>query len=72
MENIWGAQLDNRYDCKVTRINEAHGLLTVVDTTNQKVLLSNEVTLSYGAQFGPDVDDVEDWETRCVHAVDGS
>jgi hypothetical protein len=71
MQKIWQAQLDNRYDCEVTRINEAHGHLTVTDTTNQKVLLSNEVTLAYGAQFGPDVDDVADWEIRCVQAVDG-
>lgn len=70
MEVIWEAKLDDRYDCQVTRINEAHGHLTVTDTTNQAILLSNEVTLSYGAKFGPDVDDVSDWEIRCVKAVD--
>lgn len=72
MQKIWQAQLDDRYDCLVTRINEAHGLLTVTDTTDKKILLSNEVTLSYGAQFGPDMDDVADWEERCIQAVDGS
>lgn len=71
MEKIWEARLDDRYDCQVTRINEAHGHLTVTDTTNKEILLSNEVTLSYGARFGPDVDDVADWEVRCVQAVDG-
>lgn len=71
METIWEAKLDDRYDCQVTRINEAHGHLTVTDTTNQTVLLSNEVTLAYGAAWGPDVDDVLDWQERCVQAVDG-
>ena len=71
MQTIWESQLDDRYDCRVTRINEAHGLLTVTDTENQKTLLSNEVTLSYGAAWGPDVDDVADWQERCVQAVDG-
>lgn len=70
--NIWQATLDDRYDCRVDRINEAHGHLTVTDTTDKKVLLSEEVTLSYGAAFGPDVDDVADWEVRCVQAVDGT
>ena len=71
MEKIWEAQLDNRYDCQVIRINEAHGLLTIIDTENQTTLLSDEVTLAYGARFGPDVDDVTDWQERCVQAVDG-
>lgn len=72
METIWKAQLDDRYDCQVQRINEAHGHLTVTDTTDQKILLQQEVTLSYGARFGPDMDDVADWEERCVQAVDGN
>ncbi len=68
--NIWQATLDDRYDCRVERINEAHGLLTVNDTTNNQVLLSREVTLAYGAAFGPDVEDVAAWEDWCVEAVD--
>jgi hypothetical protein len=71
MENIWQATLDDRFDCRVTRINEAHGHLTVTDTTHNKIVLDQEVTLAYGARFGPDVDDVADWEIRCVQAVDG-
>lgn len=71
MEKIWQAQLDNRYDCAVTRINESHGLLTVTDAENKTTVLENEVTLAYGARFGPDVDDVADWQERCVQAVDG-
>jgi len=70
MDTIWQSTLDNRYDCRVTRINDSHGHLTVTDNTDKKVLLEQEVTLSYGARFGPDVDDVADWETRSVEAVD--
>lgn len=70
MQVIWQATLDDRYDCRVERINEAHGRLQVLDTTDQRMLLLKEVTLAYGAAFGPDVDDVADWEQWCVEAVD--
>lgn len=70
MENIWQATLDDRYTCRVDRINEVHGLLTVKDTIDNRELLSREVTLAYGARFGPDVDDVAQWEDWCVAAVD--
>ncbi len=72
METIWQAKLDDRYDCLVTRVNEAHGQLTVTDNTDKKVLLEREVTLAYGAQFGPDVDDVADWEEWCIQTVDSA
>ena len=70
MESIWFSQLDNRYDCRVTRTDQSHGLLTVTDTTDQRVLLSEAVELSYGAVYGPDIDDVAEWQDKCVAVVD--
>lgn len=66
---IWEAKLDDIYDCKVTRIGEYRGKLTVTDSSN-KVLLDEEVGLMYDAQFGPDISDVALWEEKIVNLID--
>ncbi len=66
---IWEANLDEVYDCKVTRIDEYKGRLTVTDLFD-KVVLDEEVSLMYGARFGPDIDDVSLWQDRCVEVID--
>lgn len=71
MEKIWEAQLDNRYDCTVERLDAYQGLLKVQDTQENRTLLEEHVSLAYGAQFGPDIDDVRTWEDKCVEIVDG-
>jgi hypothetical protein len=70
MENIWQAELDGKYRCSVTRINKRGGTLRVEDTESGKMLLEQDVGLLYGAQFGPDVEDVEKWQGICVAVVD--
>jgi len=70
MENIWHAELDGKYRCSVTRINKRGGTLRVEDTESGKMLLEQDVGLLYGAQFGPDVEDVEKWQSICVAVVD--
>jgi hypothetical protein len=70
-EVIWESNLDNRYDCKVTRNLEYTGQLKVLDTETNQVLLDEEVFLSHGAFFGPDVADVADWRDKIVKVVDG-
>jgi hypothetical protein len=70
MENIWQAELDGKYKCSVTRINKRGGTLRVEDTESGKMLLEQDVGLLYGAQFGPDVEDVEKWQDICVAVVD--
>lgn len=69
MSIIWEAKLDNIYECAVVRTGERFGQLTVKDTAG-KLLLNEEVGLSYGAVFGPDVDDVRIWESMCIMVVD--
>lgn len=70
MSIVWESDLDNQYTCKVTRIDESNGTLTVVDKAEGNVLLCEAVTLSYGSVFGPDPIDVLDWQDRCIRVVD--
>lgn len=67
---IWEASLDNRYDCKVERIDEYGGRLTVVDTETKNLMLDENVSLMYGARFGPDMSDVAHWEEMIIEVID--
>jgi hypothetical protein len=67
---IWESKLDEVFDCKVERIDERRGKLTVIDQFDQ-ILLNEEVGLSYGAMFGPDVADVALWEEMVIKVIDG-
>ena len=67
---IWESKLDEVFDCKVERIDEGRGKLTVIDQFD-RVLLDKEVGLSYGAMFGPDVADVALWEDMVIKVIDG-
>jgi O-acetyl-ADP-ribose deacetylase (regulator of RNase III) len=68
--NIWEAELDSEYKCTVTRINKRGGNLRVVENTTGRELLNQDVGLLYGAQFGPDVEDVAKWQDICVAVVE--
>lgn len=70
MDYIWKADLDGKFKCTVTRINKRGGTLRIEDTESGKTLLEQDVGLAYGAQFGPDIDDVNKWESICVAVVD--
>jgi hypothetical protein len=50
---IWEAKLDDIYDCKVVRLTENTGKLTMTDQFD-RILLDKEVELMYGAVFGPE------------------
>lgn len=67
---IWEAGLDSKFQCKVVRTTDGKGTLTVVEEATGRVLLNTRVPLSYGAMFGPDVDDVAYWREMCIEAVD--
>ena len=73
---IWKSTLDKRYLCRVVRIQRRGvkdgyaGKLTVTDTRHDSVIYEQAVGLAYGAAFGPDVDDVRQWEDLCVDVVD--
>ena len=67
---IWEATLDNIYHCSVVRINKRGGNLRLLETSTGRELLNQDVGLMYGAQFGPDVEDVAKWQDICVAVVD--
>ena len=65
---VWGTQLDKRYNIRVDRTGTYTGTLKIFD--GEKLLKEWPVTLSYQAIFGPDVQDVSDWQAKVVEFVD--
>lgn len=55
----------------VERIGDYRGRFTVAHQPSGDVLLDEEVGLSYGAIFGPDVADVDEWQGRAIGVIDG-
>lgn len=66
---IWEEKLDDLYNCKVTRISENRGKLTMVDPFD-RILLEQDVGLLYGAIFGPDIEDISYWQDLCISVID--
>jgi hypothetical protein len=66
---VWRTKLDKVYDCYVEREAEYEGTLKVIGPDGKEIL-SKTVGLSYGAIFGPDMNDVALWEGMCCMAVD--
>jgi len=73
---VWWNKLDERYQVEVQRIGEGsesgyRGTFFVFDHQEKnKMLLGEKVGLSYQARFGPDVQDVSDWQDRAAKFVD--
>jgi hypothetical protein len=65
---VWSSVLDGRFTIKVIWIAPYRGKLTIADEVT--VLYREPVTLSYNAQFGPDVDDVLSWQDSAIAFVD--
>jgi hypothetical protein len=70
-EIIWSNILDERYECKVSRNSHYSGQLTIFDNQLKKFLYDEEVRLSFGATFGPDALDVNEWQDKIIEIVDG-
>lgn len=70
MDKVWESKLDKKFECKVERTSKYQGHLSVIDVETKEVLLDQDVGLSYGAMFGPDMGDVAYWQDLCVEAVD--
>lgn len=69
MTKIWTNQVDKKYDVYVeTGETRYKGFLKI--ELNGKVLHSEPVDISYGAKFGPDAQDVNDWCNKCIAFVD--
>ena len=69
-EPIWESTLDNRWKIVVQRTADYKGEFTITDTESGEVVKREAVGLMYGAAFGPDVDDVAEWQEMAVRYVD--
>ena len=66
---IWKNKVDNKYDVFVESRGDGYsGDLVIKD--GDKELLRENVSISFGAGFGPDMEDVSIWEDRCVKFID--
>jgi len=68
---VWSTGIDDgEFSAQVIQDGDHTGVFTVVVNDTDEELINEKVTLSYGAIFGPDVDDVEEWKARALDAID--
>jgi hypothetical protein len=68
---VWTSTLDDRYVVKVVRIAPYRGELSISEESEaNQVLHKREVALMYNALFGPDVDDVSEWQQIAIEFAD--
>lgn len=67
---VWIDVLDDRYQCYVTRSSTYVGVLYIFDLEAAETIFAKEVSLSYGALYGPDVDDVIEWQNIIINFID--
>jgi hypothetical protein len=65
---IWKSTLDNRYAIQVVRVAPYRGKLVIREADEE--IFSQQVALSYGATFGPDVSDIADWQEIVLNFID--
>ena len=65
---IWESTLDNRYAIQVVRVAPYLGKLVIREADEE--IFSQQVGLSYGATFGPDVSDIADWQEIVLGFID--
>lgn len=66
---IWESILDDKFACKVTRIDGDTGELTI-ERDGKRLHGPIVVPLWYQALFGPDIADVAVWQETCAKLVD--
>lgn len=68
---VWAAKFDGRFQIEVQRKDDENAVLCLFDhNENDRLLHAADVGLSYGARFGPDVDDILHWESLVTEFVD--
>jgi len=68
---VWKAELDHTWDIKVYRTDDSYkGTLVMKNKETNQTVLNEEVSLSFGAMFGPDVSDVAVWQGKCLQVAD--
>jgi hypothetical protein len=70
---VWYSILDDKYVVTVTRpedpCDDYKGTFEIFDAEG-KQLHSEQVGLAYGARFGPDMMDVDDWQNKTIEFID--
>lgn len=70
-EVVWQATIDGRaWLATVVATGEAEAVLTVRRVSDEHEILRENVGLTFGAIFGPDVSDVQMWSVMIVEAID--
>lgn len=68
---VWCARIDNRYQIEVQRQEDGPARLIIFDHDHDMSPIHSEQTpLSYGARFGPDVEDVLRWQQTVEKIID--
>lgn len=68
---VWENTIDQgAWGCKVVRGGAMKGQLSVWNVATGEVILDKEVGLAYDAIFGPDVDDLAQWQGMILGAID--
>ena len=71
VNDVWDATVDGgKFEVGVERTGARSGKLRVVVASTREVLLVQDVGLAYGAMFGPDVDDVMEWQNAAMPVID--
>ena len=65
---IWESTLDKKFTVWVERVAPYEGELVISE--NGKMLTIKQVTISHDAMFGPDINDIRDWEIFCIDFID--
>jgi hypothetical protein len=65
---VWKATIDLIYTCRVRDIDDYWGILEIIK--ENEMLFSKAVQYYRKPIFGPDLDDVMDWENICIDFVD--
>lgn len=68
---VWSTELDHTWDIKVYRTEDSYkGTLVMKHKQNNQIAFTKDVSLSFGAVFGPDVADVGEWQDLCIGVAD--
>ena len=67
---VWAGVIDCRYAIEVQRTTPYNGLYIIYDLDDNKVIYTENVSVSYDAKFGPDINDVNVWQEKACGVVD--
>lgn len=68
---VWEATVDgNTWKAQVVRTGDYTGTLEVYRVDGNDLIHSESVGLSYQAIFGPDVEDVAEWQVKALDVID--